>query len=144
MHFDITCTCSSWHNSLYIAPFHACNISKCSPRDALHFVQLHHVHLRPYWCPNLWCKSASCCCLLLLSRTWRFVIFVSFNLCILWAWALHVFCCMPCYLYRGVCHVFLWSLWWLAQACKLGPVIFLISGTWWFLKVLVRCNFVAM
>ena len=30
---------------------------------------------------------------------------------------------------RGAYHVFLWSMWWLAQACKVGPVIFLISGT---------------
>ena len=28
---------------------------------------------------------------------------------------------------RGVCHVFLWSMWWLAQACKLGFVMLLIS-----------------
>ena len=89
-----------------------------------------HYYLMPKsWCPNLCCKSAICCYLLVLSRTWRFVFFVSFNLCILWAWSLHVFCCMPCHLSKGVCHVFWWSLWWLEQACKLGSVMFLISGT---------------
>ena len=48
------------------------------------------------------------------------------DVCILWGWCLHVFWTMPCHLYRGVCHVFLWSLWWLAQACKLGIVMLLI------------------
>ena len=51
------------------------------------------------------------------------------DVCILWGWCLHVFWSMPCHLSSGVVHVFLWSLWWLVQACKVGPVIFLISGT---------------
>ena len=55
-----------------------------------------------------------------------FVIFAMINVCMLWSWALHVFCYMPCHLYRGAYHVFLWSMWWLAQACKLGFVMLLI------------------
>ena len=99
----------------------------------------------PRQCPNLWCKSAICCYLLLLIRTWGFV---AFDVCILWAWALQVFWCMPCHLYRGVWHVFLWSLWWLAQACKLGFVMFMFSGTWIFAKsvtavILLPCIHVA-
>ena len=47
-------------------------------------------------------------------------------MCILWAWALHVFWTTSCHLDRGVCHVFLWSMWWLAQSCKLGLVMLLI------------------
>ena len=42
--FYSMCTCSLPRNSLYIAPFRACNILNCSPRDALQFFQLHHVH----------------------------------------------------------------------------------------------------
>ena len=49
------------------------------------------------------------------------------NVCILWGWCLQVFWTMPCLLYRGTYHVFLWSMWWLAQACKLGIVMLLIS-----------------
>ena len=41
------CSCSSHHNSLHIALFRACNISKCSSRDALHCVPLCHAHLSP-------------------------------------------------------------------------------------------------
>ena len=33
-----------------------------------------------------------------------------------------MFWSMPCYLSRGVCHVFLWVMWWLEQACKLGMI----------------------
>ena len=87
--FYSTCSCSLHNNSLHIAPFRVCNISKCSSRDALHFVPVQHVHLSSSWCPNVWCKSASCCYLLLIIRTCGFVIFVAFNLCILWAWDLH-------------------------------------------------------
>ena len=47
------------------------------------------------------------------------------DVCILCTWALHVFWTMPCHLYRGAYHVFLWSMWWLAQACKLGFVMLL-------------------
>ena len=68
--------------------------------------------------PNHWCKSAIKCFLLLLIRLWWFVIFVTFVVCIIWAWALHVFWTMTCHIYSGACHVFLWSMWWLAQACK--------------------------
>ena len=121
--------CSSHHISLHTALFHAHDISKCSSRDSLHFVPLYHARLSPCWCPNLWCKSAIWCLLLLLIRTWWFVIFVAFDVCILWAWALQVFWSMPCHIYIGVCHVFLWSMWWLAQACKLGFVMFLFPGT---------------
>ena len=53
--------------------------------------------------------------------------FATFIVCILWAWALDVTWTMPCLLYRGAYHVFLWSMWWLAQACKLGFVMLLIS-----------------
>ena len=88
----------------------------------VHYEMLFILFLYAMFC----CKRASCCYLLVLIRTWRFVIFVPFNLCILWAWALHVFCFMPCHLSSGVCFVFLWSLWWLAQACKQGFVMLLI------------------
>ncbi|KAF7070132.1 hypothetical protein CFC21_075684, partial [Triticum aestivum] len=44
LHYFSTCTCSTLHNSLHIGPFRACNMSNCSPRDALHFFKLHHVH----------------------------------------------------------------------------------------------------
>ena len=49
-------------------------------------------------------------------------------------------------IFRGVCHVFLWSLWWLAQACKLGFVMFLISETSWILcpRLLLVCCYVSM
>ena len=33
---------------------------------------------------------------------------------------------MLCLIYRGAYHVFLWSMWWLAQASKLGIVMLLI------------------
>ena len=75
------------------------------------------------WC----CGSAIWCCPLGFNRTWWFVIFVAFDVCILWGWCLHVFCNTSCHIYRGVCHVFLWSMWWLEQACKLGFVMLLIS-----------------
>ena len=48
------------------------------------------------------------------------------DVCILWGWCLHVFWTMLCLLYSGAYHVFLWSMWWLAQACKLGIVMLLI------------------
>ena len=51
-----------------------------------------------------------------------------FNVCLLWTWALHVFWAMPCHIYRGVCNVFLWSMWWLAQVCKVALIMLLISG----------------
>ena len=137
------CPYSSHHNSSSVAPFWACSISKCSSQDALHFVPLWHAHLSPSRCLNLWCKSAIWCLLLLLIRTWCFVIFVAFDAWIFWAWALQVFWSMPCHLYRGVCHVFWWSMWWLAQACKLGFVMFLFSGTRIF-TVCYCCYFVAM
>ena len=58
--------------------------------------------------------------------------------------SLHVFWSMPCHLYRGVFHVFLWSMWWLAQACKLGFVMFLFSGTGFTLFLLLFCCHVSM
>ena len=118
--YHIMLLCSSHYISLHTASFCVHDISKCSPRDSLHFVPLCHARLSSSWCPNLWCKSAIWFLLLLLIRTWCFVIFVAFDVCILWAWALHVFCTMPCHLYRGAFHIFLWSMWWLAQACKVA------------------------
>ena len=119
--------CSSWHISLHTAPFHAHDISKCSPGDALHFVPLCHVYLSSYWCLKHRYRSAIWWLLLSVNRTWCFVIFVAFDVCLLWAWSLHVFWTMPCLIYRGDCHVFLWFMWWLEQACKLGFVMLLIS-----------------
>ena len=129
-----------------IAPFCMHDMSKCSLRDALHFVPLCHSCLSSSWCHFHWCKSAIWCLLLLLIRTWCFVIFVAIDVCILWVWALHVFWSMPCHLYSGVCHVFLWSMWWLAQACKLGFVMFLFSGTWFSpsLLLLLFCCYVSI
>ena len=80
---------------------------------------------------------ASKCFLLLLIRLWWIVIFVTFVVCIIWAWSLHVFWSMPCHLYRGVFHVFLWSMWWLAQACKVAFMILLIQG----LRILLSPRF---
>ena len=119
--------CSSHHNSMHTAPFRAYNMSNCSPQRVLHFILLHHVHLSSSWCLNHHCKSAIWCCLLSINTTCSFVIFAMFDVCILWGWCLHVFCATSCHLYRGVCHVFLWSMWWLEQACKLGFVMLLIS-----------------
>ena len=136
------CTCLTCYNFLLVAPFCMHDISKCSLWDALYFVPLWHACLSSSWCPNIWCKNAIWCFLLLLIRTWGFVIIVAFDVCILWAWAPHVFWCMPCHIYRGVCHVFWWSMWWLAQACKLGFVMFLISET--VILQSVCCYFVSM
>ena len=38
------CACSTVCNVMHVTPSRACNMSNCSSRDALHFVQLHHVH----------------------------------------------------------------------------------------------------
>ena len=38
------CLCSRCRNFVHVAPIRAYNMSNCSSRDALHFVQLHHVH----------------------------------------------------------------------------------------------------
>ena len=118
--------CSAHCISPSVAPFCACNMSNCSSQRVLQFIPLHHVHLSSYWCLNLWCKSASWCCLLYINRTSSFVIFAMIDVSTLWGWCPHVFCTRPCLLYRGAYHVFLWSLWWLAQACKLGIVMLLI------------------
>ena len=40
------------------------------------------------------------------------------------------------HLSRGATHVFLWCVWWLAQACKVVQSLMLISGTWHFHQVL--------
>ena len=40
----IMCACSTVCNSVHVAPIRACNMSNYSSCDALHFVQLHHVH----------------------------------------------------------------------------------------------------
>ena len=111
---------------MHTAPFCACNMSNCSSRRVHHFIPLPNIRLRSSWCLNHRCNSASWCFLLCVNRTSSFVIFAMIDVCILWGWCLHVFWSMPCHLYRGVCHVFLWSLWWLAQACKLGFVMLLI------------------
>ena len=65
------------------------------------------------------CPSSSTCL--------RIVVPAMFDVCILWGWCLHVFCATSCHLYSGVFHVFLSSMWWLEQACKLGFVMLLIS-----------------
>lgn len=39
--------------------FRACNMSNCSPQRVLHFIPLHHIHLRPSRCWNHRCESAS-------------------------------------------------------------------------------------
>ena len=119
--------CWSHHISMHTSPFCACNMSNCSSQRVLHFIPLHHVHLSSSSCLNLRCKSAIWCCLLSVNRTCSFVIFAMIDVCILWGWCLHVFWSMACLLYRGAYHVFLWSMWWLAQACKLGFVMLLIS-----------------
>ena len=121
--------CSAHHNSMTVTPFHAHDISKCSLGDAIHFIPLWYACLSSSWFPNHWCKSAIKCLLLLLIILWWFVIFVTFDVCFIWAWALHVFWSMPCHLYKGACLVFLWSMWWVEQACKVAFVILLISGT---------------
>ena len=118
-----TLTCC---NSASVAPLCACNMSNCSPRRVHNFIPLHHIHLRWSWCLNHCCKSASWCFLLSVNRTSSFVIFAMIDVCILWGWCLHVFWTMPFHLCIGAYHVFLWSIWWLAQACKLGIVILLI------------------
>ena len=118
--------CSSHHISMLVAPFCACNMSNCSSQRVHHFIPLHHIHLRSSRCMNHRCKSASWCCLLSVNRTCTFVIFAMVDVCILWGWCLHVFWTMPCHLYGGVCHVFLWLVWWLAQACQLGIMMLLI------------------
>ena len=117
--------CSAHCISPSVAPFCACNMSNCSSQRVLQFIPLHHVHLRTSWCLNHRCKSASWCCRLSVNRTCTFVIFAMFDVCILWGSCLHVFWSMLCLLYRGAYHVFLWSMWWLAQACKLGIVMLL-------------------
>ena len=119
-------SCLTCYISMHTAPFRACNMSNCSSQRVLHFIPLHHVHLSSSWCLNHRCKSASWCCLLSVNRTCSFVIFAMIDVCILWGWCLHVFWSMPCLLYRGAYHVFLWLMWWLAQACKLGIVMLLI------------------
>ena len=110
---------------MHTAPFCVCNMSNYSSRRVLHFIPLHHVHLSSSWCLNHCCKSASWCCLLCVNRTCSFVIFAMFDVLILWGWCLYVFWTMPRLLHRGAYHVFLWSMWWLAQACKLGLVMLL-------------------
>ena len=111
--------------------------------DALHFIALHHVHFSPSWCLNHRCKSAIWCCLLSVNRTCSFVIFAMIDVCILWGWCLHVFWSMLCLLYRSAYHVFLWSMWWLAQACKLGFVMLVILVHvlllfWWHVNLLLQ------
>ena len=101
-------------------------MSNCSSQWVHHFIPLHHIHLWSSRCLYHPCKSASWCFLLSINRTSSFVIFAMIDVCILWGWCLHVFWSMPCLLYRGAYHVFLWSMWWLAQACKLGIVMLLI------------------
>ena len=118
--------CLTCRNSASVAPFYAYNMSNWSSQRVLHSIPLHHIHLRSSWCLNHRCKSASWCFLLSVNRTCTFVIFAMIDVCILWGWCLHVFWSISCHLYRGVCHVFLWSMWWLAQACKLGFVMLLI------------------
>ena len=103
------CPCSSHHNSLHIASFRACNISKCSSRDALHFVTLHHIHFSPSWCPNLWCKSVSCCYLLLLTRTWWFAIFLHL-ICAFYGHELYM-CFVVCHaIFPGMYAMYLFDL----------------------------------
>ena len=123
---DIFIPCSCHHISASVAPFRVCNMSNCSPRRVHHSIPLHHIHLSSYWCMNHHCKSASWCFLLSVIKTSSFVIFAMIDVCILWGWCLHVFWTMLCLLYSGVCHAFLWSMWWLAQACKQGIVMLLI------------------
>ena len=48
---------------------------------------------------------------------------------VLITWALHEFCYIFCHLSRGATHVFLWCVWWLAQAFKVVHSLMLISGT---------------
>ena len=118
--------CSSHRISASVASFRACNMSNCSPQRVHNFIPLHHIHLRPSRCLNLRCKTASWCFLLSVIRTSSSVIFAMIDVCILWGWCLHVSWSMLHLIYRGAYHVFLWSMWWLAQACKLGFVILLI------------------
>ena len=118
--------CLTCRISASVAPFCVCNMSNCSPQRVHHFIPLHHIHLRSSRCLNRRCKSASWCFLLSVIRTSPFVIFAMIDVCILWGWCLHVFWSMLCLIYSGAYHVFLWSMWWLAQACKLGIVILLI------------------
>ena len=58
-------------------------------------------------------------------QIWWFGIFVAFDVCFIWSWALQVFSPMSFHIYRGAYLVFLWSMWWLAQACKVAFVILL-------------------
>ena len=118
-----------WCIFVHVHPMVVYDIWNCSSQSAIHLILLWNACLSSSWCPNHWCKSAIKCLLLLLSRLWWFVIFATFDVCFIWAWALHVFWSMPCHLYKGACLVFLWCLWWLAQACKVAFVILLISGT---------------
>ena len=126
--------------SVHVAPFRACNMTNCPSRRVCHFIPLHHIHLRSSWCLNHRCKSASFCFLLSVIRTSSFVIFAMIDVCILWGWFLHVFWTRLCLLYSGACHVFLWSMWWLAQACKLGFVLMLILVS----VLLLKCCHVNM
>ena len=117
---------SSCHNFAPVAPYWACSIPNCSPRWVHHFISLHHFHLSSSCSPKCCWKRAMWFKFQILIRTCTFVIFAIIDVCILWTWALHMFWTMPCLTYRGVYHVFLWSMWWLAQACKLGLVMLLI------------------
>ena len=117
---------SSHRISASVALFCACNMSNCSCRRVHHCIPFHHIHLRSSRCLNHHCKCASWCFLLSVNRMSSFVIFAMINVCILWGWCLHVFWTMTCLINRGAYHVFLWSMWRLAQACKLGIVMLLI------------------
>ena len=123
------CSCLWPRNFASVAPFWAYSISKCSRQRVHHFIALHHFHLSSSWCPKCcWKRAMWCNCQICFSK-WHFVIFAMIYVCMLWSWALHVFCYMPCHIYRGVCHVFLWYLWWLARACKVAYSMMLNSGT---------------
>ena len=119
-------TCSSHRIFAPVAPFWVCSIPNCSSWRVHHFISLHHFHLSSSWCPKCRWKRAMWCCFLLFIRSCTFVIFAMIDVCTLCIWALHVFWTIPCLLYRGAYHVFLWSMWWLAQACKPGFVMLLI------------------
>ena len=89
---------SSCHNSLTVTPIHACSISKCSSRRVHHFISLHHFHLSSSCCPKCcWRRAMWGICQICFSK-WHFVIFAMINVCMLWSWALHVFCYMLCHL----------------------------------------------
>ena len=118
--------CSSHCISTSVAPFCVCNMSNCASQRVHHFIPLHHFHLSSSWWLKHCCKGASWCFLLSVNTTCSFVIFAMSDVCILWTWSLNVFWTRLCLLYGGAYHVFLWLMWWLAQACKLGFVIMLI------------------